>query len=238
MGIKERQDRERQAVRQAILDAARDLFVTEGYRNVSIRKIAERIEYSPAAIYSYFPSKDDIFFALAEEGFRRLDAKVRGAPPQADPLEDVRAAWWAYYEFSKEQREFFELMFVDRSVPQITEQWAGLAFVHQMLAFAAARIQRCIDAGIFPRQTDAEVAMHLIWGALTGPAVIGSGCRLAPGEDPDALARDVLELALTGLKAGSATSFIPCTPHSTVTATESSPLSDVVRPTGVRTHDS
>ncbi len=79
MGIKERQDRERQAVRQSILDAARDLFVSDGYRNVSIRKIAERIEYSPAAIYSYFPSKDDIFFALAEEGFRRLDAKVRSA---------------------------------------------------------------------------------------------------------------------------------------------------------------
>ena len=93
-------------------------------------------------------------------------------------------------------------MFVDRSVPQITEQWTGLAFVHQMLAFAAGRIQRCIDAGIFAPDTNAEVAMHLIWGALTGPAVIGSGCRLAPGEDPDALARDVLELVIAGLTAG------------------------------------
>jgi AcrR family transcriptional regulator len=212
MGIRERHDRERQAVREAILDAARDLFVSDGYRNVSIRKIAERIEYSPAAIYSYFPSKDDIFFALAEEGFRRLDAKVRSAGQFDDPLADVRAAWWAYYEFSKEQREFFELMFVDRSVPQITERWTGLAFVHQMLAFAAERLQRCIDAGVFHPDTDAEVAMHLIWGALTGPAVIGSGCRLAPGEDPDALARDVLELTLAGLRAGSATTFTPCTP--------------------------
>src|SRR5918995_1571884 len=70
MGIKERQERDREAVRRAILDAARELFVAEGFQNVSIRKIAERIEYSPAAIYSYFPSKDDIFFALAEEGFR------------------------------------------------------------------------------------------------------------------------------------------------------------------------
>ena len=87
MGIKERQDRERQAVRQAILDAARDLFVSEGYRNVSIRKIAERIEYSPAAIYSYFPSKDDIFFALAEEGFRRLDAQ---GPQRARPRRSAR----------------------------------------------------------------------------------------------------------------------------------------------------
>lgn len=212
MGIKERQDRERTAVRHAILDAARDLFVAEGYRNVSIRKVAERIEYSPAAIYSYFESKDDIFFALAEEGFRRLDARVRSAPEHADPLDQMRACWWAYYEFSKEQREFFELMFVDRSVPQITEQWTGLAFVHQMLEFAAGRIQRCIDAGIFPASTDAVVAMHLIWGALTGPAVIGSGCRLAPGEDPDALARDVLELTIAGLKAGPATTFQPCTP--------------------------
>ncbi|MBA3270400.1 MAG: TetR/AcrR family transcriptional regulator [Acidobacteria bacterium] len=211
MGIKERQDRERLAVRQAIFEAARDLFVAEGYRNVSIRKIAERIEYSPAAIYSYFPSKDDIFYALAEEGFRRLDEKVRGALGHEDPIQEVRACWWAYYEFSKEQREFFQLMFVDRSVPQITEQWTGLAFVHQMLAFAASRIQRCIDARIFPATTNPEVAMHLIWGALTGPAVIGSGCRLAPGEDPDALARDILELVLAGLGAGSATTFLPCT---------------------------
>jgi AcrR family transcriptional regulator len=235
MGIKERQDRERMAVRQAILDAARDLFVTEGYRNVSIRKIAERIEYSPAAIYSYFPSKDDIFFALAEEGFRRLDAKVRSAPQLDDPLAQIRASWWAYYEFSKEQREFFQLMFVDRSVPQITEQWAGLAFVHQMLAFAAARIKRCVDAGIFPAHTDPEVAMHLIWGALTGPAVIGCGCRLAPGEDPDALARDILELVIAGLKAGTATStFKPCL----TTLPPQASASSQSLPHGGRAHDS
>ena len=233
MGVKERQEREREAVSRAILDAARDLFVTEGYRNVSIRKIAERIEYSPAAIYSYFPSKDDIFFALAEEGFRRLDAKVRGIPEMEDPLDTVRACWWAYYEFSKEEREFFELMFVDRSVPQITEQWTGLAFVHQMIAFAASRIQACVTAGIFPASTDPEVAMHLIWGALTGPAVIGSGCRLAPGEDPDALARDVLELSIAGLKAGGPTTFRPCTPPPHLAHT---PL-DSSSP-GVRSHDS
>jgi AcrR family transcriptional regulator len=233
MGIRERQDRERQAVRQAILDAARDLFVDEGYRNVSIRKIAERIEYSPAAIYSYFPSKDDIFYALAEEGFRRLDAQVRDVVGADDPLEEMRACWWAYYQFSKDHREFFELMFVDRSVPQITEQWTGLAFVHQMLQFAASRIQRCIDAGIFHKDTNAEVAMHLIWGALTGPAVIGSGCRLAPGEDPDALARDILEVVIAGLKAGSATTFKPCTPP----MPESSAV-PVTAPHGVRPHES
>ena len=70
--VKERQQQEREAISRAILDAARTLFVAEGYQNVSIRKIAERIGYSPAAIYSYFDSKDDIFLALAEEGFHML----------------------------------------------------------------------------------------------------------------------------------------------------------------------
>src|SRR5229473_249895 len=106
MGIKERQVRDREAVRRAILDAARDLFVTEGYQNVSIRKVAERIEYSPAAIYSYFPSKDDIFFALAEEGFRLLGKT--GAESHLSqlealaPMERVRARFWRLYEFSRE----------------------------------------------------------------------------------------------------------------------------------------
>ena len=95
MGVKERQEREREAVSRAILDAARDLFVAEGYHNVSIRKIAERIEYSPAAIYGYFPSKDDIFFALAEEGFRILLFRPRSTtleqPQDASPIRSTRS---------------------------------------------------------------------------------------------------------------------------------------------------
>ena len=96
MGVKERQEREREAVSRAILDAARDLFVAEGYPHVSIRKIAERIEYSPAAIYGYFPSKDDIFFALAEEGFRLLISSAAQRDLEqsdgSDPLSAVRRA--------------------------------------------------------------------------------------------------------------------------------------------------
>ena len=113
MGLKERQERDREAVSRAILDAARDLFVAEGYQNVSMRKIAERIEYSPAAIYGYFPSKDDIFFALAEEGFRLLIGQTSlERPPaggQVDPLYCIRQALMRVYEFSKSHPEYFIL---------------------------------------------------------------------------------------------------------------------------------
>src|SRR5437764_14984302 len=127
MGIKERHERDREAVRRAILDAARELFVAVGFENVSIRKIAERIEYSPAAIYSYFQGKDDIFFALAEEGFRLLGdpaashnhARLEGLAP----LERVRGVFWRLYEFSRDHPQYFALMFVDRSVPRIGREY-------------------------------------------------------------------------------------------------------------------
>jgi AcrR family transcriptional regulator len=214
MGIKERQDRERQAVREAILDAARDLFVTEGYRHVSIRKIAERIEYSPAAIYSYFPGKDDIFFALAEEGFRRLDLLVRGRLVQDDAsaLDRLHHCCWSFYEFSREQPEFFELMFVDRSVPAISEKWQTFAVLGAMMEFVEAQVQAVIDAGDLPADLNACVAMHVLWAALMGPCVLGLGGRMAPGEDVSALARDVLDAALAGLQTGTHPTFIPCEP--------------------------
>lgn len=213
MGIKERQDRERHAVRQSILDAACELFITEGYRNVSIRKIADRIEYSPAAIYSYFAGKDDIYFALAEEGFRLLHERVGSALGHEDPMMDVRNGWWAFYQFSKEQPAFFELMFVDRSVPQINEQWEGFETVKQLLLRAVASLQRAIDSGALPRSVDPLVAMHVLWGALTGPAVLGLTKRLAPDEDPDCLAADVFNTVIAGLRAETRLTFTPCEFH-------------------------
>lgn len=211
MGTKERQDRERQAVTASILNAARDLFVAEGYQSVSIRKIAERIEYSPAAIYSYFPSKDDIFLALAEEGFHRLDEKVRATGTSTTTALDlVRSRWWAFYEFSQEQPAYFELMFVDRSVPRITQQWDGFELLQRMLAEAVATIQRAIDEGAFPRTLNPNSAMHMLWASLLGPGVVAIRHRLASGEDYDALARDVLNATIAGLQAGLTTTFVSC----------------------------
>jgi AcrR family transcriptional regulator len=210
MGTKERQDRERQAITASILDAARELFIAEGYQSVSIRKIAERIEYSPAAIYSYFASKDDIFLALAAEGFNRLDEKVQAAMTTGDPLENVRACWWAFYEFSQEQPAYFELMFVDRSVPRITQQWEGFEVLQQMLTQAVSAIQTAIDAKAFPATLSPNAAMHMLWASLIGPAVVSIRHRLATGEDYDALARDVLNATIAGLQAGVATTFVSC----------------------------
>src|SRR5262249_59365744 len=109
-------------------------FVAEGFQNVSIRKIAERIEYSPAAIYGYFSGKDDIFFALAEEGFRLLgdsSPERRDHLGTLDPLLRIRAVFWRVYEFSRQHPQYFALMFLDRSVPRISREYERFTFVRE-----------------------------------------------------------------------------------------------------------
>jgi AcrR family transcriptional regulator len=206
MGIKERQERDREAVRRSILDAARELFMAEGFQHVSIRKIAERIEYSPAAIYGYFPSKDDIFFELAEEGLRLLgdpgavenDPRYKDAPP----LERVRAMFWRLYEFSCEQPQYFALIFVDRSVPRISREYERFAFMRDRKQHIIEALQACVDAGELPRALNTAVAMRALMVGVLGVAVLQLSDRLGPGEDPDLLAADVLNLTLAGLRSG------------------------------------
>ena len=216
MGVKERQEREREAVSRSILDAARELFVTHGYHEVSIRKIADRIEYSPAAIYSYFPSKDDIFFALAEEGFRLLFSYGQEIVerPSGDPADTLREMFWRYYKFSKEHPEYFALMFLDRSVPKIRDNWERFEFVGELKDDMRARIVRAIEAGAVPQGTSAHAVFRLLMTAAHGAATLRLCDRLGPGEDGDALARVAIETMLAGLRAGNGLALpdvpLPC----------------------------
>jgi AcrR family transcriptional regulator len=218
MGIKERHERERGKVREAILTAARDLFVNEGYKNVSMRKIAERIEYSPAAIYSYFASKDDIFFALAEEGFRLLvDLATAASDGVSDPLERLRRGLRGFYEFAKAHPEYFEVMFLDRSVPSLGQDFQRFEFFQEVTARAEADIRACIERGQFSKALDPAAALHVLWVGMVGAATITLGQRLAPGEDADALAHDLLETLLAGFTTSIGTTFVAseCVFHST-----------------------
>ena len=209
MSSKERQERDRQRIQKAILDAARDLFIKEGYQNVSMRKIADRIEYSPAAIYSYFPSKDDIFFALAAEGFHILAHGALGAVRDVrDPLERLRRGMWAFYQFAKTHPEYFALMFLDRSVPSLSQDFQRFEFFQQTTARAEADIRACIERGQFSSALNTGAALHVLWAGVLGAAAIGLAQRLAPGENPDALARDVLESLLAGFTTPVTTTFV------------------------------
>ena len=202
MGIRERQNRERDTVRRKILNAARTLFLSDGYANVSMRKIADQIEYSPGAIYSYFQSKEDIFFALAEEGLQFVRAHCSAAPFANAPLERVREAFWRFYTFSKEQPEYFSLIFVDGAVPRISRDWERFSSVRDLRHEIEQDIQQCIDKEQFQGVDTPGTIFRILLTAAYGAAVFRLSHRLAPGEDADALAHDLLDCALAGLQRG------------------------------------
>lgn len=208
----ERQQHARATTRRAILDAALSLFVSDGYAQVSIRNIAAKVEYSPGAIYSYFKSKDEIFFALAEEGFRLLGAAQLSQTPSDDPLDDIRAAAWRFYEFSKVQPQYFALVFLDRRVPRIGREYERFAFMSDLRSRLRTQMQRCIESGIFPASVNADVGLRLLWAPILGIAALRLSERLAP-EDADDLILDAIDTTIAGLRAGAPSRARPSPPY-------------------------
>ncbi len=122
-------------------------------------------------------------------------------------------------------------MFVDRSVPRITQEWEGFEFLQELLNNAVTGVQKAIDAGAFPATLNPNAAMHMLWASLIGPAVVGIRHRLASGEDYDALARDVLNATIAGLQSGVATTFVSC-------KCPDEGIAGAPVPAGVRRHES
>src|SRR5438045_5277106 len=108
----ERREREREEVRRKILDAARDLFMTEGYEKVTMRRIADAIEYSATTIYHHFEDKDDLVQALCHEDFARLFEHLQTQPAPADPIQAVRQLGLAYARFGIDHPNHYRFMFM------------------------------------------------------------------------------------------------------------------------------
>lgn len=111
MSIKQRREREKQEVRRGILMAARDIARQEGWQSVTIRKVAERIEYSPPTIYEYFESKEDILIELLREGFRQLATTLKTVrETTGDPEQCLLNMVEAYWNFAMSNPELYQVM--------------------------------------------------------------------------------------------------------------------------------
>lgn len=114
----ERRQREQQELKQRIVDTAREIARDEGWSNVSLRKVADRIEYSHAALYVYFESKEALFVEVLREGFRLLlqDLQVAKASAHSsdEALHNVASAYW---RFAWRSPELYKVMYGLDGVP-------------------------------------------------------------------------------------------------------------------------
>jgi len=112
MGIAERRIRQKEEVKANILATAWQIVKEDGWESVSIRKIADAIEYSVPVIYDHFQNKEAILWEFAKEGFRILSKKIQQAKEKSeDPKEQLKAIADAYWNFAFKNKEYYQLMF-------------------------------------------------------------------------------------------------------------------------------
>ena len=124
MGPRERREREREEIRTRILDAARELFASEGVESVTMRRIAERIEYSPTAIYFHFRDKEALLAELCDTDFRAIAQQFLSIAKIEDPIERLRATGHAYVAFGLENPSHYRVMFMTPKPPHRPEDSA------------------------------------------------------------------------------------------------------------------
>ena len=112
MGISERRLREKEKLRSAILGTAWQMVADEGWQSLSIRRIADAIEYSVPVIYDHFQNKEAILIEFAKEGFKLLAKKIGDAKAKTeDPAEQLRLIAYTYWDFAFKYREHYQLMY-------------------------------------------------------------------------------------------------------------------------------
>ena len=180
MGIKERRERERTAVRERLIEAAEQIAAEKDWDAVTIRAVAGAIEYSPALIYEYFKNKDEILLALMRQGFARLhEALMTVADAAQTPAAAVEGLGLAYWAFALESPTLYQLMHGLRGVPFGTNQTPAEA--RACFEDLLAPIERLITAAGTHESRDSEEQADLYWAVLHGLVSLCMNQRIKGG---------------------------------------------------------
>ncbi|MCZ7400797.1 MAG: TetR/AcrR family transcriptional regulator [Candidatus Methanoperedens sp.] len=169
MSIKQRKEQEKSEMRTLILKTAMNLFLEKGFENITIRNIAEKIEYSPATIYLYFKNKDEILFTLRREGFEKLYEHQKTSLKLDDPLMRLHKHGEAYIQFALENPEYYDLMFMMRGPVKEMQETNDCDIGLASYELLKTNVKECMDAGHFPVMNIDIVAFSL-WSYVHGIA--------------------------------------------------------------------
>lgn len=201
MGVKERKLRQKIYLRQEILDAASELFVKEGYDNVSMRRIADKIEYSPTTIYLYFKDKAELLGQVCDETFARLIQRLKAIFEQEkDPLQRLRRGLMEYVHFGLENPEHYRATFM-MPVPEgfDKEKYTkpdspGI----QAFDFLRRCIFDCIATGKLSCK-DPELASQTMWCGVHGVTSLLITKSRFPWVDRDQVIESVVDTVIFGV---------------------------------------
>lgn len=176
MSITDRRARDKEEFRQKILDTARDLFVVYGYDGVTLRKIADAIEYAPGTIYGYFKDKEELIRALCIADWEAFEQSFPRDHHPGDPLAEIRGIGAAYLRFALAHPNQYRLMFMTPKPPELHHlDDATLAKcgdpARDGYALLRQTAQVAIDAGLLRDELrDPDLVTQTLWAGVHGMA--------------------------------------------------------------------
>ncbi len=163
-----RREGEKESLRRTILDAAGALFLEHGYEGLSMRQIAERIGYSATTIYRYYEDKDDLLFAIVQEGFTRFGRQLsKAARASADPRGRLAALGHAYIAFGLKNPVYYRLMFMQRFDLMFESRAEESAPMIDSFEVLRETVEQAMGAGLL-RPGDPVTTSSVIWATVHG----------------------------------------------------------------------
>jgi AcrR family transcriptional regulator len=191
-------ERYRNVLRRAILDAAREAFVRDGYEGVSMRRLAERVGCSHANLYLHFKDKEALFYCLVEESFDQFGDGMRRqieAARSGDPVTLVRKMGRAYVEFGVANPSVYEFAFLMRRPGRGRPDKPHVPYERLQ-----SLVRRCMDEKRF-RRMDVDAASQALWAAAHGITSLLIRRPAFAWADRDKLIGQVIDAAVDGLLA-------------------------------------
>jgi AcrR family transcriptional regulator len=169
MGITERKEKQKLEIQKMILDASMKLFVEEGFEKVSIRKIADLIEYSPTTVYLYFKDKNEILFNLHELGFQKMAEYNNSLWDIKNPLLRLHKMGENYIQFGLNNPEFYDLMFIQQAPMEALSGMTNCDWKSGDMALGKLKetVTECMDRGLIEKSDPNTVSMA-IWSLVHG----------------------------------------------------------------------
>jgi AcrR family transcriptional regulator len=203
MGIVARKEKQKQEIRSLILEASMKLFVEEGFSKVSVRKIAERIQYSPTTLYLYFKDKNEILFHCCESGFEKMLAQNIALTLISDPIERLHQMGVNYLNFGLENPAYYDLMFIqDAPMCALNDMGKGWSSGDQALEALKMVVQDAMEKGLLV-SAKVEIVAMAVWGMVHGLVSLAIRQRLdklVPAEDMEQTMHDSLDWLLKTMK--------------------------------------
>jgi len=193
-------ERRHQKTKQAILQAAQDIITEKGADGLSLREIAQRIDYSPAGLYEYFNSKDDIIMAVCVSEFAQLSAVLDRVPADLSPAERIIQLGQAYLDFARNNPEQF--MFIFTTVPPDRASITSLTGENTPYNILRQAVQAYVEAEeiVLPAAYTVDDVTYIFWAKVHGMAMLRQTAFCQNVRDIDSIHRWACEVFEKGLK--------------------------------------